>query len=80
MLEKKLLLRKSVREEMGLKDSDMLVMALSSINPAKGHLLLLESGIEETFGRVKIEAMAFGIPVLGTDAGGTKEIVEHNVT
>ncbi|KAJ0810319.1 hypothetical protein HanPI659440_Chr01g0025721 [Helianthus annuus] len=43
MLEKKLLLRKSVREEMGLKDSDMLVMALSSINPAKGHLLLLES-------------------------------------
>ncbi|KAJ0895512.1 putative glycosyl transferase [Helianthus annuus] len=172
MLEKKLLLRKSVREEMGLKDSDMLVMALSSINPAKGHLLLLESvhmatnkmpggtvddgesfkkklrgseekkvkdvklligsvgsksnkviyvksllgfvsnhsgltnsvmwtsattrvaslysaadvyvinsqGIGETFGRVTIEAMAFGIPVLGTDAGGTKEIVEHNVT
>ncbi|KAI3727217.1 hypothetical protein L1987_67028 [Smallanthus sonchifolius] len=170
MLEKRLLLRKSVREEMGLKDSDMLVMALSSINPAKGHLFLLESvhvdtnkmpvgivdhggsskkmlrgnegkkgkdvklligsvgsksnkviyvkslldfisnhsissvmwtpattrvaslysaadvyvinsqGLGETFGRVTIEAMAFGIPVLGTDAGGTKEIVEHNVT
>ncbi|KAJ0667324.1 hypothetical protein HanPI659440_Chr17g0676571 [Helianthus annuus] len=43
MLEKKLLSRKSVREEMGLKDSDMLAMALSSINPAKGHLLLLET-------------------------------------
>lgn len=43
MLEKRLLLRKSVREEMGLKDSDMLVMALSSINPGKGHFLLLES-------------------------------------
>lgn len=172
MLEKRLLLRKSVREEMGLKDSDMLVMALSSINPGKGHFLLLESvdlatgkkqvglvddgesfrkmlrgsekkqgqdiklligsvgsksnkivyvkgllsflsnhsdlpksvlwtpattrvaslysaadvyvinsqGIGETFGRVTIEAMAFGIPVLGTDAGGTREIVEHNVT
>ncbi|KAK1434097.1 hypothetical protein QVD17_11015 [Tagetes erecta] len=170
MLEKRLLLRKSVREEMGLKDSDMLVMALSSINPAKGQLLLLESvannkapggmvddgesfkkrlrgskekkrkdiklligsvgsksnkviyvksllgfvsnhsdlissvlwtpattrvaslysaadvyvinsqGLGETFGRVTIEAMAFGIPVLGTDAGGTKEIVDHNVT
>ncbi|KAI7752041.1 hypothetical protein M8C21_009222 [Ambrosia artemisiifolia] len=169
MLEKRLLLRKSVREEMGLKDSDMLVIALSSINPAKGHLLLLESldvatnkmpvddgksfkkmlrgskekkgkdvklligsvgsksnkviyvksllafvsdhsslnnsvmwtpattqvaslysaadvyvinsqGLGETFGRVTIEAMAFGIPVLGTDAGGTKEIVEHNVS
>ncbi|XP_028796506.1 uncharacterized protein LOC114751968 [Neltuma alba] len=24
--------------------------------------------------------MAFGLPVLGTDAGGTLEIVEHNVT
>ncbi|KAD4889273.1 hypothetical protein E3N88_21346 [Mikania micrantha] len=172
MLEKRHLLRKSVREEMGLKDNDMLVVALSSINPAKGHLLLLESvqlaknkrqggmvdggesfkkllrgsegkkakdiklligsvgsksnkvnyvkslldfvsnhsdltnsvmwtpattrvaslysaadvyvinsqGLGETFGRVTIEAMAFGIPVLGTDAGGTKEIVEHNVT
>lgn len=179
MLEKRTLLRKSVREEMGLKDSDMLVMALSSINPGKGHFLLLESvhlttdnnsspndiqiagsvedggslrkmlsgseekqgkalklligsvgsksnkvpyvkalltflskhsnssksvlwtpattrvaslysaadvyvinsqGLGETFGRVTIEAMAFGIPVLGTDAGGTKEIVEHNLT
>ncbi|GJZ87004.1 UDP-glycosyltransferase superfamily protein [Tanacetum coccineum] len=172
MMEKRLLLRKSVREEMGIKDSDMLVIALSSINPGKGHFLLLESvnlatdikrgglvddgksrkkmlrgseekqgkdiklligsvgsksnkvvyvksllsflsnhsdlpksvlwtpattrvaslysaadvyvinsqGLGETFGRVTIEAMAFGIPVLGTDAGGTKEIVEHNVT
>lgn len=172
MLEKRLLLRKRIREEMGVKDNDMLVMALSSINPGKGHLLLLESvqltgdrkvhgavdhgeslrkmlrgseekkgqdlklligsvgsksnkvfyvkslldflsnhsdlansvmwtpattrvaslysaadvyvinsqGLGETFGRVTIEAMAFGIPVLGTDAGGTKEIVEHNVT
>ncbi|KAG2305945.1 hypothetical protein Bca52824_025693 [Brassica carinata] len=37
-------------------------------------------GIGETFGRVTIESMAYGLPVLGTDAGGTKEIVEHNVT
>ncbi|XP_023770335.1 uncharacterized protein LOC111918951 [Lactuca sativa] len=173
MLEKRLMLRKIIREEMGVKDSDMLVMALSSINPGKGHFLLLESleltvdksqrglvdhgeslkkmlrgsdekkqggeiklligsvgsksnkvfyvksllkflsnhsdleksvlwtpattrvaslysaadvyvinsqGIGETFGRVTIEAMAFGIPVLGTDSGGTKEIVEQNVT
>ncbi|KAK9066258.1 hypothetical protein SSX86_013579 [Deinandra increscens subsp. villosa] len=172
MLEKRLLLRKSVRDEMGLKDTDMLVMTLSSINPGKGHLSLLESvhmandkrpgamvddgqsfkkmlrgseekkredtklligsvgsksnkviyvksllgfvsnhsdlinsvmwtpattrvaslysaadvyvinsqGLGETFGRVTIEAMAFGLPVVGTDAGGTKEIVEHNVS
>ncbi|KAB2623880.1 hypothetical protein D8674_037833 [Pyrus ussuriensis x Pyrus communis] len=37
-------------------------------------------GLGETFGRVTIEAMAFGLPVVGTEAGGTKEIVEHNVT
>ncbi|KAL6497049.1 hypothetical protein OROGR_028978 [Orobanche gracilis] len=38
------------------------------------------NGLGETFGRVTIEAMAFGLPVLGTDSGGTKEIVKHNVT
>ncbi|KAK9677146.1 hypothetical protein RND81_11G123700 [Saponaria officinalis] len=37
-------------------------------------------GLGETFGRVTIEAMAFGLPVLGTDAGGTKEIVDQNIT
>ncbi|KAJ1685394.1 hypothetical protein LUZ63_016784 [Rhynchospora breviuscula] len=58
--------------------------------PATTHVLSLYAaadiyimnaqGIGETFGRVTIEAMAFGLPVLGTDAGGTKEIVEHGVT
>ncbi|CAL0332375.1 unnamed protein product [Lupinus luteus] len=203
MVEKRQLLRTSVRKEMNLTDNDMLVISLSSINPGKGQLLLLESasavvehaqlpednklnkslnvkegqstmprrrrirkllpllkdgnplnrkkqvssnkgtmeqslklligsvgsksnkvdyvkgllsfleqhpnasksvlwtpsttrvaslysaadayvinsqGLGETFGRVTIEAMAFGLPVVGTDAGGTKEIVEHNVT
>lgn len=191
MMEKRQLLRSSVRKEMGLTDEDMLAVSLSSINPGKGQFLLLESarimiaqgvplnnfltklskpkrknlplhhdmtsnggtqkqlsanevkkrqklkiligsvgsksnkvpyvksllgflsqhsnlsesvlwtpattrvaslyaaadvyvmnaqGLGETFGRVTIEAMAFGLPVLGTDAGGTKEIVEHNIT
>ncbi|XP_047157876.1 uncharacterized protein LOC124828585 [Vigna umbellata] len=209
MVEKRQLLRESVRKEIGLTDNDMLVISLSSINPGKGQLLLLESvssvleqgllqddkkmkkvstmkegistlarkhrnrkllpvlkngkvasndilsrrkqvlpndkgtiqqslklligsvgsksnkadyvksllnfveqhpntsksffwtpattrvaslysaadvyvinshGLGETFGRVTIEAMAFGLPVLGTEAGGTQEIVEHNVT
>ncbi|RYR50752.1 hypothetical protein Ahy_A07g037369 isoform B [Arachis hypogaea] len=198
MTEKRQLLRDLVRKEMGLTENDMLVISLSSINPGKGQLLLLESaisvieeprqlpddkkmrklnireglstlarrrrirkmlpplkdgdavlssnqgtmeqslkvligsvgsksnkadyvkgllnflqqhpnssksvlwtpattrvaslysaadvyvinaqGLGETFGRVTIEAMAFGLPVLGTDAGGTKEIVENNVT
>ncbi|CAL9218675.1 unnamed protein product [Arabidopsis halleri] len=196
MREKRQILRESVRMELGLTDADMLVMSLSSINPTKGQLLLLESialalsergkesqrnhkgiirkekvslsskhrlrgssrqmksvsltldnavrrekqelkvllgsvgsksnkvgyvkemlsflskngnlsksvmwtpattrvaslysaadvyvtnsqGVGETFGRVTIEAMAYGLAVVGTDAGGTKEMVQHNVT
>jgi len=54
-----------------------------TISSSKNEVLILqndEQGLGETFGRVTIEAMAFGLPVLGTDAGGTKEIVEHNVS
>ena len=43
MLEKKQLLRNAVRKEMGVADNDVVVMTLSSINPGKGHFLLLES-------------------------------------
>lgn len=43
MREKRQILRESVRTELGLTDADMLVMSLSSINPGKGQLLLLES-------------------------------------
>ncbi|KAK9102147.1 hypothetical protein Sjap_019401 [Stephania japonica] len=43
MLERKRLLRDAVRKEMGLTDNDMLVVSLSSINPGKGQMLLLES-------------------------------------
>jgi len=43
MKEKRQKLRESVRTEFGLTDKDMLVMSLSSINPGKGQLLLLES-------------------------------------
>ncbi|KAJ0810320.1 putative glycosyl transferase, family 1 [Helianthus annuus] len=53
---------------------------VASLYSAVDIYVINSQGIGETFGRVTIEAMAFGIPVLGTDAGGTKEIVEHNVT
>lgn len=34
----------------------------------------------ETFGNVVLEAMASGLPVIGADAGGVGEIIQHNVT
>jgi glycosyltransferase involved in cell wall biosynthesis len=37
--------------------------------------VLNTQGNGEVFGRVSIEAMAFGLPVLGTDAGGTRDII-----
>ncbi|XP_073226044.1 uncharacterized protein [Cicer arietinum] len=40
---KRKVLRESIRREIGLNDNDMLVISLSSINPAKGQLLFLES-------------------------------------
>lgn len=43
MLEKMKLLRDAVRKEMGLTDNDMLAISLSSINPGKGQLLVLNS-------------------------------------
>ncbi|WP_197415216.1 glycosyltransferase family 4 protein [Mycobacterium sp. M26] len=33
----------------------------------------------EAFGRVTVEAMRAGLPVCGTDSGGTPEIIEHMV-
>lgn len=33
----------------------------------------------ETYGMVTIEAMASGLPVIGTDDGGTSELIDHEV-
>ncbi|CAM8984712.1 unnamed protein product [Rhodiola kirilowii] len=53
---------------------------VASLYAAADIYVINSQGLGETFGRVTVEAMAFGLPVLGTDAGGTSEIVEHNVT
>ncbi|KAK7349167.1 hypothetical protein VNO77_06317 [Canavalia gladiata] len=53
---------------------------VASLYSAADVYVINSQGLGETFGRVTIEAMAFGLPVLGTEAGGTQEIVEHNVT
>lgn len=47
---------------------------------ASDAFVMNSQGRGEPFGRVTIEAMAFGLPVLGTSAGGTTEIVVDGVT
>ena len=42
--------------------------------------LLLMPSWNEPFGRVIIEAMAAGIPVVGTNSGGAKEIIQEGTT
>lgn len=42
--------------------------------------LLLVPSWNEPFGRVVIEAFAAGIPVIGTNSGGVKEIIKDGVT
>ncbi|KAK8956468.1 hypothetical protein KSP40_PGU013793 [Platanthera guangdongensis] len=53
---------------------------VASLFAAADVYIINSQGVGETFGRVTIEAMAFGLPILGTDAGGTREIVEDKVT
>lgn len=46
---------------------------------AAGDVFLFPSA-HETFGNVVLEAMASGTPVIGANAGGVKDIVQHGVT
>lgn len=46
----------------------------------RGASLLLLPSREESFGLTALEAMACGVPVVGTTAGGIPEVVLHGVT
>lgn len=42
--------------------------------------LLLQPSEHESFGLAPLEAMACGVPVIGTNSGGVTEVVQHGVT
>ena len=57
-----------------------LVLDATPYYAAADALVMNSQGSGENFGRVNIEAMAFKLPILGTNGGGTPEIVQHGVT
>ncbi|KAH7432431.1 hypothetical protein KP509_07G022100 [Ceratopteris richardii] len=52
---------------------------VASLYAASDIYVMNSQGLGETFGRVTIEAMAFALPILGTSAGGTLEIVQNRL-
>ncbi|MDH3222546.1 MAG: glycosyltransferase family 4 protein [Gemmatimonadota bacterium] len=69
-------------KERGLTDRFVLTGDMGDLPLIYGLLdvLVVPSPVPEPFGNTAPEAMAYGIPVVGTDLGGTAEIVTHGQT
>jgi len=72
---------RELAEQLGVLDRVTFVGVVDRVAPvlAAADLLLLPSS-NESFGLVALEAMASGVPVIGSDVGGIPEVVEHGVT
>jgi len=67
--------------DLGLSDKIVFTGFRTDIPQILPHCkVLLMPSYDEPFGRVTIEAMASGIPVIGTNSGGTKEIIQNGIT
>jgi glycosyltransferase involved in cell wall biosynthesis len=73
-------LNEAGRRALDARRAVSVVHDLTPYYAASDAFVMNSQGLGENFGRVTIEAMAFKLPVLGTDAGGTPEIVEDGVT
>ena len=74
-------LREMIREQ-GLESRFVLTGEMGDLSLIYGLLdvVVVPSPVPEPFGNTAPEAMAYGLPVVGSDLGGTAEIVEHGVT
>src|SRR6185436_20031441 len=68
-------------ERLGIKDRVRFIGKVEDVAQVLrwADLFLLPT-ISESFGLAALEAMATGVPVIGTRAGGLPEVVEHGVT
>jgi glycosyltransferase involved in cell wall biosynthesis len=79
----KILSRVSSAAALAVNNGKLLIDKQTDLNAyylAADAFVLNAQGDGETFGRVMIEAMAYGLPVLGTNFGGPAEIIQHNET
>ena len=70
-------LNSGARKALSHRRAVRVVRNLTPYYAAADAFVMNSQGLGENFGRVTIEAMTFKLPVLGTNAGGTPEIVEH---
>ena len=67
--------------ELGVADAVELVGQSDDLKTVLGSLdVLLVPSWEEPFGRVVVEGMAAGVPVIAADVGGPSEIIEDGVS
>jgi N-acetyl-alpha-D-glucosaminyl L-malate synthase BshA len=69
-----------VARQLGIMDKIRFLGAYENV----GHIipcayLIIQPSEHESFGLTPLEAMACGVPVLGTNSGGIVEVVEHGV-
>lgn len=68
-------------ETQGLKDQVIFTGFRSDIDRIAASLdVMVMASDGETFGRVVIEGMAAGVPVIATDAGGVPDIIDDGIT
>jgi glycosyltransferase involved in cell wall biosynthesis len=69
-------------EELGVKNQFVLTGDVADVKAAYSALdiSLMTSGLPEPFGGVVVESMAMGVPVIGSDMGGTSEQIVNGET